>query len=91
MQMSAFFLESYGGRRQIDVLNDIALLMLDDCSWLGLKLHACSASSLETDSQLVREVLKTGLEIGLVRVLKPGPKTNFSRCCAAAEKIASGP
>ncbi|MDR0549920.1 MAG: nucleotidyltransferase domain-containing protein [Deltaproteobacteria bacterium] len=58
-----FFLESYGGRRQIDVLTDITLLMLDDYSWLGVELHACLASSLESDNQFVREVLRTGIEI----------------------------
>jgi hypothetical protein len=58
-----FFLESYGGKSQIDVLTDITLMMLDDYYWLGIELHSCLASSLETDSQFVREVLRTGIEI----------------------------
>jgi predicted nucleotidyltransferase len=58
-----FFLESYGGKNQIDILTDISLLMLADYAWLGIELHAFLASSLEEDNQFVREVLRTGIEI----------------------------
>jgi predicted nucleotidyltransferase len=57
-----FFLESYGGRRKIDVLTDISLLTRNYC-WLGIEPHAIKASFLTDDHPFVREIIGTGIEI----------------------------
>jgi predicted nucleotidyltransferase len=57
-----FFLESWGGRRRIDVLTDISLLTRD-YFWLGIEPHAIKASFLDDDHPFVREILETGIEI----------------------------
>jgi hypothetical protein len=57
-----FFLESYGGRRKIDVLVDLSILKLE-YSWLGIEPHAFQASCLEDVHPFVNEILRTGIEI----------------------------
>jgi predicted nucleotidyltransferase len=57
-----FFLEGYSGRQKIDVLADLSFLRLE-YSWLDIELHAFPASFLAGDHFLVREIVRTGIEI----------------------------